>query len=93
MFGPVNIGWNSAQPTMTQFSFIGDLEIDGGFVVCFDNPFLDECEDPDRLPFDLNIGTGHYTGISSDGQTMCIKLGVSAGFLPIDASTKPIPRN
>ena len=93
VFGPVNIGWQSDQPTMTQFSFLTDLEIGGGFFICFDNPFLDECEDPKRLPLDVNIGTGKYTGISADGQIMCINIGLSAGLIPIDISSKPIPRN
>ena len=93
VFGPANIGWHSDQPTMTQFSFITDLEIGGGFFICFDNPFLDECDDPGRLPFDINIGTGKYTGISSDGQTMCVNIGLSAGFTPIDFSSKSMPRN
>ena len=88
IFGPFNFSWNSSQPNKTQVSVVTDIEVGGGFVFCYDNPFKDEFEQRGiyKLPFELNIGLGKYTGISTDNDKMCIGVGLSAGFLPVDIS-------
>ncbi len=84
VLGPINMNWNSSQPFNTNFDIVTDLEFGGGIFICFDQPF-DECE-PNVTPFDVNIGTGKYTGISTNGGKFCVNIGASEGFLPIDIS-------
>ena len=88
--GFLNFEWNSSQPTKTNVSIVTDLELGGGFKFCFDHPFKKKIEACGRevpeLPFDINIGLGKYTGISTNNKKLCINLGLSAGFTPVDFS-------
>ncbi|MBI5875130.1 MAG: hypothetical protein HZB81_04690 [Deltaproteobacteria bacterium] len=92
--GPYNVFWNSKQPYGTQISIVTDLEAGFGFSFCFDNPWKKEIEQcgnkVPKLPFDLNVGLGKYTGISTNNEKMCINIGLSLGFTPVDVSI-PIP--
>ena len=82
IFGPFNFSWISSQPDKTQVSVVTDIEVGGGFVFCYNNPF----RNASNLPFEINIGLGKYTGISTNNEKMCINVGLSAGFLPVDIS-------
>jgi hypothetical protein len=42
--------------------------------------------DPPRLPVSINVGTGKWTGVSTNNRDVCLNLGISAGLLPIDIS-------
>lgn len=63
-------------------------------MICFDSPFKKELERCDqkvpKMPFDLNVGLGKYTGISTNNEKMCINIGLSVGLSPIDISV-PAP--
>ena len=82
--GPINMNWKSSESFKTNFDLVTDLEFGGGAFVCFDHPFP-ECK-PETLPFDINIGTGKYTGMSFNSDKICFNIGASKGLLPIDLS-------
>ena len=79
--GPISVSWYSDQPTKTTVEAVTNLELGGGLMICFDNPFKDDCDPPPKLPFTINTG-GKWAGISTDNKTICIKLGPAKGLWP-----------
>lgn len=84
--GPLSFNWDSRNRTKTNIDLISDLQLGGGFKICFDHPFKDSCDVPKRS-FDVNIGTGKWTGVTLEGNGgYCINIGLSEGMLPINIS-------
>jgi hypothetical protein len=86
-FGPFVVSWDSSSPYTTPVEILSDLELGGGYSFCYEDP----CDiDPRKVPFYMNFGTGKWTGVSTDGRTVCINVGVSAGKLWADVSSGSI---
>ena len=85
--GPLTVSWDTSEPLKTKVDYTPDLEVGGGVSFCFDNPSSsdDNCE-KEPLPYDINVGFGKWAGVSSNGDKICIKIGLSTGYLPIDFS-------
>lgn len=88
-FGPYSLSWISSDPTNTQMELLSDVEVGGGFSVTFDHPFPNVKHQ--KLPFSVNIGLGKWLGISTDGNTFTVSIGLAASLLPIDVSTRVYP--
>jgi RHS repeat-associated protein len=83
--GPITFKWTSEKPLSTQNEFVTDFELGGGISFCYTPDPPCHGERP-RLPFNFNVGIGRWTGISTAGERLCINVGASASFLPIDIS-------
>ena len=83
--GPITFKWTSDKPPSTQNEFVTDFELGGGISFCYTPDSPCHGERP-RLPFNFNVGIGRWTGISTEGERLCINVGSSASFLPIDIS-------
>jgi len=88
--GPVTFSYDTTHPTNTRIDLAANLGLGGGIKFCFEHPWKgDSCKEKEipKLPFTVGFGLGTWTGISSEGSTLCIRIGPSRNILPVNIST------